>query len=114
MKLKSSAPSVFNQDVLPLYLQAKRQIQSLISKNQELEEKVGNLQLEIQDLESQSVNVKSYCAKCMDQSINQSEFDTDSKLYQKIFQKNFSEVSLNQYENNSNDNMFLKETDRVI
>lgn len=50
----------------------------------------------------------------MDQSINQSEFDTDSKLYQKIFQKNFSEVSLNQYENNSNNNMFLKETDRVI
>ena len=112
MKLISS--SILHQDILPLYLQSKQQIYRLTSQNQNLQDEINTLKLQIQDLESQSVNVKSYCAKCMDQSLDQSKFETDSKLYQKIFEKNFFEESQNFDANNIEFENFPGKTERVV
>ena len=89
---QSAVQSIFKKDLLPLYLQATRQINSLKKANSSLQEEVKELQLKIIDMESTSVEVKSFCARCLDQSLDQSTYDTDSQLYQKIFEKNFTEA----------------------
>jgi hypothetical protein len=88
---QSAEPCFLNKDFLPLYIQANKKIKHLKTKNTELSEKVAELQLQILDMESNSVEVKSVCARCMNQSLDQSHYETDSKLYQKIFEKNLSE-----------------------
>lgn len=93
MTLVLNNRGALNQDILPLFLQSKQQISEMKLKTKYLENQIEDLHIQIEEFQKQSVNVKSVCANCINISKSYSGFDTDSLLYQKIFEKNFSRVS---------------------
>jgi regulator of replication initiation timing len=86
--------SLLHQDILPLFLQSKRQINQLQTRVDQLLESNHQLLLENEELKSDSICVKSLCANCEHSSVLGSDFDNDSVLYQKIFDKNMEQVGM--------------------
>lgn len=91
MKILGTNQSIVHQDILPLYLQTKRQMSQLQNQMDQLIQTNNQLLLENEELKSNSVCVKSFCANCDTHSLVESEFDNDSILYQKIFDKNIDQ-----------------------
>ena len=94
MLFKENNVNVINKDILPLFFQLQRQILNLKLKIEELTKRNEEILIENDDLKSKSFLVKSYCVNCenINNSINESDFDSDSLIFKKIFEKNLSHI----------------------
>lgn len=90
-----TSQDLLGADLLPLYLQSRRLITSLQSENDHFRDLIQELKDQIIKLETSSVDVKSICVRCRDQSLDESCYDNDSMLYQKIFEKNMATLDVN-------------------
>lgn len=93
--ITKTSQHLLGADVLPLYLQSRRLVASLQSENRDLKERIEEMRDRLEKLESASVDVKAICVRCRDESLDESGYDNDSMLYQKIFEKNLVTLDVN-------------------